>query len=422
MKRKYKVGVYAHYDPSSYEEEKHTSLKRQLRTIHSFLDADKDFEVVEEYLDTGDRSSDNEVFEKLLYDIDEYKIDCVVVRSIEVVGRNYQEAVDFLSKYCPFAEVRLIAVKDNYDSEKDNKWTWKRRYHLADETVRRSLSRNIFDSRNRNWEEGKYHLGPVPYGYIRIDNRLYIDPDTAPIVKNIFERYLRNDRAYEIARDLKEMNVLSPRAYEVFQRTGQVTDRYNWKDCTVWRILRSRFYVGDTVHTQHKKHPDEERAKQHLDKEDWIIVPNTHEPIISREMFDEVQERIAQISAGKILPKGYSGPRTHGISTNCYKGKIFCGVCGRPGSYRTDGNYIVYRCRSIDVKATNCGTRPAHLKYVNEAVIDVLRLRYGLWIEELTQEHIDKYVKRILFYGKDSVYVELNDDHIEGDDTDGKEK
>ena len=422
MKRKYKVGVYAHYDPSSYEEEKHTSLKRQLRTIHSFLDGNKEMQVVGEYLDTGDRSGKNEVLEKLLYDIDEYKVDCVVVRSIEVIGRDYQEAIDFLTKYCPFAEVRLIAVKDYYDSEKNNAWIRKRRYLIADETVRRSLSRHIFDSRNKSWDEGKYHLGPVPYGYIRIDGHLYTNPETSPIVKNIFERYLKNDRPYEIARDLKEMNVMSPRAYEEYMRTGKVTDRYNWKDCTVWRILRSRFYAGDTVHAQHKKHPDEERAKQHLDKKDWIIVPDTHEAIIPKEMFDEVQDRIAQISARKIRTKGSSGPGTHGVSNNCYKGKIFCGVCGKPGSYRVDGNYIVYRCRSVDAKATSCGTRPAHLKYVNEAVIDVLRLRYGLWIDELTQEHIDKYVKRILFYGKDSVYVELNDDYIEGDQADGKEK
>ena len=75
-------------------------------------------------------------------------------------------------------------------------------------------------------------------------------------------------------------------------RTGKVTDRYNWKDCTVWRILRSRFYAGDTVDAQHKKHPDEERAKQHLDKKDWIIVPDTHEAIIPKEMFDPMRMRI----------------------------------------------------------------------------------------------------------------------------------
>lgn len=318
---KYKVGVYAHYDLKAWEKEKHVSLKRQLQTIHSYLEKDPELVVVKEYLDesTGDEDG---VLDEMIADIDEGLINCVAVRDVAVIGKAYYHGIDFVQKFCPFNEVRVIVVSNKYDSMRESVWNQSKKEYFDKTLNQEQIRERLFSIRNMRWQDGEYNWGPVPYGYVRIDSHLYIDPETSKVVKNIYERFLKNDRAYTIAKDLRELGVMSPRAYEHYMRTGQVTEKYQWKDCTVWRILQSRFYVGDTVHSQFKLEAQGKAPQQKISEEDWITVEETHEPIISKEMFDEVQQRIRDISDGKIPPKRWI-PEFNGPRDNIYKGKIF---------------------------------------------------------------------------------------------------
>ena len=416
---KYKVGVYAHYDLKAWEKEKHVSLKRQLRTIHSYLEKDPELVVVKEYLDesTGDEDG---VLDEMIADIDEGLINCVAVRDVAVIGKAYYHGIDFVQKFCPFNEVRVIVVSNKYDSMKESVWNQSKKEYFDKTLNQEQIRERLFSIRNMRWQDGEYNWGPVPYGYVRIDSHLYIDPETSKVVKNIYERFLRNDRAYTIAKDLRELGVMSPRAYEHYMRTGQVTDKYQWKDCTVWRILQSRFYVGDTVHSQFKLEAQGKAPQQKISEEDWITVEETHEPIISKEMFDEVQKRIKDISDGKIPPKRWI-PEFNGPRDNIYKGKIFCGICGRTETYKHRGNWVVYRCASIGHVDIKCGAHAAHMRDINGAVVDILNIRYGLGLEKVTKALVDKYIKKVVIEAHDIIYVELTDDH-KGEKADGKKE
>lgn len=416
---KYKVGVYAHYDLKAWEKEKHVSLKRQLRTIHSYLEKDPELVVVKEYLDesTGDEDG---VLDEMIADIDEGLINCVAVRDVAVIGKAYYHGIDFVQKFCPFNEVRVIVVSNKYDSMKESVWNQSKKEYFDKTLNQEQIRERLFSIRNMRWQDGEYNWGPVPYGYVRIDSHLYIDPETSKVVKNIYERFLRNDRAYTIAKDLRELGVMSPRDYEHYMRTGQVTEKYQWKDCTVWRILQSRFYVGDTVHSQFKLEAQGKAPQQKISEEDWITVEETHEPIISKEMFDEVQQRIRDISDGKIPPKRWI-PEFNGPRDNIYKGKIFCGICGRTETYKHRGNWVVYRCASIGHVDIKCGAHAAHMRDINGAVVDILNIRYGLGLEKVTKALVDKYIKKVVIEAHDIIYVELTDDH-KGEKADGKKE
>ncbi|MEE1257255.1 MAG: recombinase family protein [Lachnospiraceae bacterium] len=416
---KYKVGVYAHYDLKAWEKEKHVSLKRQLRTIHSYLEKDPELVVVKEYLDesTGDEDG---VLDEMIADIDEGLINCVAVRDVAVIGKAYYHGIDFVQKFCPFNEVRVIVVSNKYDSMRESVWNQSKKEYFDKTLNQEQIRERLFSIRNMRWQDGEYNWGPVPYGYVRIDSHLYIDPETSKVVKNIYERFLKNDRAYTIAKDLRELGVMSPRAYEHYMRTGQVTEKYQWKDCTVWRILQSRFYVGDTVHSQFKLEAQGKAPQQKISEEDWITVEETHEPIISKEMFDEVQQRIRDISDGKIPPKRWI-PEFNGPRDNIYKGKIFCGICGRTETYKHRGNWVVYRCASIGHVDIKCGAHAAHMRDINGAVVDILNIRYGLGLEKVTKALVDKYIKKVVIEAHDIIYVELTDDH-KGEKADGKKE
>lgn len=416
---KYKVGVYAHYDPNAWEKEKHVSLKRQLRTIHSYLEKDPELVIVKEYLDESTGNEDG-IFENLVADIDEDIIDCIAVRDVAVIGKAYHYGVDFVQKFCPFNEVRVLVVSNKFDSLKVNVWNQSKMEYFEKTINQDQIKERLLALRNKRWQAGEYNWGPVPYGYVRIDSQLYIDPETSKVVRNIYERYLRNDRPYTIAKDLRELGVMSPRAYEYYMRAGEITDKYDWNDCTIWRILKSRFYVGDTVHSQFKLEALDSVPYQKIDKEHWIIVEDTHEPIISMEMFEEVQQRFKELSEKKVLPNGrihdFYGPRS-----NCYKGKITCGICGRTALYKYKGNWVVYRCVTIGHLTENCGAHATHLRDINSAVVDVLNIRYDLGITEVTQELIDKYISKVVLLAHNITYIELVEDHT-GDIDDGKKK
>lgn len=416
---KYKVGVYAHCDMNAWEKEKHVSLKRQLRTVHSYISKDPELIVVKEYLDESTGNEDG-VFEDMIADIDDGLIDCVAVRDISVIGKTYHYGIDFVQKFCTFNEIRVIVVNTRYDSIVDNVWNQNKQEYFYKTVNQEQIKERLWAIRQGQFYEGKYISGPVPYGYVRIDGKLYIDPETSGIVRNIYERYLHGDSADMIAKDLRDLNVMSPRTYEYFIKTGEITDKYDWKDCTVWRILRSQFYIGDTVHSQYQLDAMAPAPSQKLDKKDWITIPNTHEPIVSRETFNEVQARIKAIS-DKRLPRNGTAPVYNGPSDNCYKGKIFCGICGKAGSYKKTGNWVVYRCVTIGHAKENCGAHSSHIRDINLAVLDVLKMRYGLGETKVTKELIDKYVHKIFLMAHDIIYVELKDDHL-GEIGNGKKK
>lgn len=178
--------------------------------------------------------------------------------------------------------------------------------------------------------------------------------------------------------------------------------------------------MGDTVHSQFKLEAQGKAPQQKISEEDWITVEETHEPIISKEMFDEVQQRIRDISDGKIPPKRWI-PEFNGPRDNIYKGKIFCGICGRTETYKHRGNWVVYRCASIGHVDIKCGAHAAHMRDINGAVVDILNIRYGLGLEKVTKALVDKYIKKVVIEAHDIIYVELTDDH-KGEKADGKKE
>ncbi len=213
MKKLYKTGLYVHYDPEAFEEEKHFGLGRQLRTLHTTLGRHPELKMVKEYIDLDNVAGSQDVFYEMIDDIYEGKIDCILVRSVSLIGSHYYHGIDFVKKFCSYMDLRVIAVRDNYDSEKDHAWNRRKLDQMKADLNALHIKTVVFNARNRRWCEGQYSMGPVPYGYFRAAGRLYIDPDVAVVVRNIFERYANGDTPYEIAGDLKEMNVMSPREY-----------------------------------------------------------------------------------------------------------------------------------------------------------------------------------------------------------------
>ncbi len=407
LKKKYKTGLYVHYDPGAFEEEKHFSPKRQLRTLHTTLDRHPELIKVKEYIDLDDSAGDQKVFYEMLQDIYEGKIECLIVRSVSVIGSYFYIAVDFVKKFSTYMELRVIAVRDNFDSKMDHLWNKKKLEQIMHELNERHVKETVFNSRNRHWEEGQYHLGPVPYGYFRVAGHLYIDPDAAHVVRNIFERYVKGDTPYMIADDLKEMNVMSPREYFYYMKYGELSYRYEWKNCTIFRMIQNQFYAGDTVHRRYRKLITDKRPDDTLPKEDWLIVENTHEAIVPKDLFDKAQKRLKDISEKKIpwrehICMYYGPPR------NYLREKIFCGKCGSTCKFRYQTTWAGFRCADKDhVNQNGCDGLSIPLGTVNMAILDALWLKYGIKYERVDKMLVDRNVSKVVIHEGGIVYVEL---------------
>ena len=143
--------------------------------------------------------------------------------------------------------------------------------------------------------EGQYVSARPRYGYLKDPNdchKLIVNPETAPVVKMIFEWFVGGMSTNEIALQLVARNIPTPSVYGY--NKGYITSKKSvgqnsWVSRTVRNILEQEIYTGKLVQGK-----TDTIAKKQLprDKSKWIVVENTHEAIISQELFDKAQERL----------------------------------------------------------------------------------------------------------------------------------
>ena len=251
----------------------------------------------------------------------------------------------------PFGElfreksVRLIAVNDGFDSEKgEDEFTPFR--EIMAEWYALDISRKCKSVQQQHIKEGRFVGRVAPYGFALSPDdchKLIVDEEAAGVVRQMFDWASEGMTAGEITRSLNEAKILPPSRYK--QSKGFIAeDKFagsdNWNTKVINEILLNRMYIGDMVQgktqtVNYKEIP--------VPPEKWIIIPNTHDPVVSRELFGEVQkirQQISEINAEKQYMGAYS--------PHLFKGKVFCAKCGhimRRQRQNKDGTYW-FRCES----------------------------------------------------------------------------
>ena len=327
------------------------SLETQRQIMEAYLALRPDIEVAGVYTDNGATGQNFEraAFQRLLTDIESGKIDCVIVKDLSRLGRNVVDTGFYLEKYFPVHGVRFIAVNDQYDSENaDNTGS-----HITvplknmiNEAVALDISRKVRSQQRHSMMNGEYVGARPPYGYLKDPENchaLVVNAETAPIVRQIFQWTVEGVSMTAIARRLNEEKVLTPGCYLAsigLVSNAKLIGSGEWKSCSVARILADPVYTGDLV--QGKSH-SVRRKQEPAKPEDWIVVRDTHEAIISRELFSTVQD-IRKAAAEK-----YTSQSAIPYSENILRGKIFCGCCGRHlNRRRENGRTYVYFCIAND--------------------------------------------------------------------------
>ena len=311
------------------------SIESQKITLNQYVAYHSDILVKDFYVDE-DFSGGNfnrPGFIKLKKDIDAKLINCLIVKDLSRFGRDLVDVKRYLQDEFVLNNVRVIVVNDNIDSYLDpdsvdsNETNFKilmNNNYLIDNSLK---VRTVLNSKKKN---GEFIGAFPPYGYLKDPdnkNKLVIDEEVEDNIREIYQMYINGMSQSAIAKEFNKRNVLSPASYikskhqNYYINTGAKNKQsLMWTASSIKNILTKEVYVGDMVQSKRKKlNPKKSKVIQN-DKEDWIIVKNTHEPIIAREDYELVQQLMLERKRDGFIHDG----KPHSLFTSF----VVCGDCG----------------------------------------------------------------------------------------------
>lgn len=354
------------------------SLETQREIMEAYLALCPDIEVVDVYTDNGvtGQTYQREGFQRMLRDAEAGKINCIMVKGLSRLGRNVIDTGFYLEKYFPAHGIRFIAVNDQYDSENsenESSHITVPLKNMVNEMYAADISMKVRSQAHQFMKEGEF-IGPVaPYGYKKDPqdcHKLIINPDTAPHVRDMFQWIADGVSLNQVVKRLNEAGVLTPAKYLISIgefKPSRAGENGVWNSLSLFRLLGNEVYVGDMVQG---KNTYSRHQKFKTKPEDWIVVRNTHEPIVSRELFEKVQQiREAATKASKekvVVP----------YSENIFRGKIFCGHCGR-NLHRQRYQHRTYNFHCISNSRIQNGACPGNVciseRKLFDAVLGIIR-------------------------------------------------
>lgn len=306
------------------------SIGSQRELIRSFIREQEDMELFDCYVDDNYSGSNFErpEFKRMLSDIKAGRVNCVIVKDLSRFGRDYIETGRYLDQVFPALGVRFIALTDRYDSfsadagERNIVLPVK---NFINDSYCRDISTKVKSQLAVKRRKGECLAAFAVYGYRKSAedrNRLLVDDYAAGIVRRIFAWKIEGMAVSAIAEKLNSLHILSPKEYKKslgLNYRGGFTrgSGSKWSSPSVRRILTNEVYLGHLV--QGRTERINYKVKKCVEKpeEEWIRVENTHEPIISADDFDIVQNLLR--ADGRISPdKKEISP---------FMGLLFCGDC-----------------------------------------------------------------------------------------------
>lgn len=332
------------------------ALSNQKALLSEHIARQPDLKLCGMYDDNGETGTnfDRSGFQRMMADIQAGKINCIVVKDLSRFGRNAIEAGDYLERVFPFLGVRFISIGDHYDSTAPNAGDVLgiALRNLINEAYSMDISRKSGSVLREKQQRGEFIGAYASYGYLRDPqdvHRIIIDPETAPIVKEIFRRVAEGEPVRSVLRWLNTEGILSPGSYR-YQKGICLDKRFAngrkpWGQGSVKAILENQIYLGHMVQGRRRSQFYAGIPDRRLPPSEWTVVKNTHESIIDQETFDRVQ---ARRNADREKYQANLGKYDYlGNEDNIFRGLIFCGDCGRPmvcyKSVTSKGKKLAYR-------------------------------------------------------------------------------
>ena len=406
------------------------SIANQISFCKAYLAEHTDLKLYDIYEDNGEKGTnfDRPAFKRMMDDIRGGKVKCVLVKDLSRFGRDYIEAGEYLEKIFPFMGIRFISITDGYDSltcDDAEGALMIPLKNMINDVYAKDISRKIITSFRARQEKGEFLPAFAPYGYVKskeVAYRYEIDQETAPYVRMIFEWKAEGVSHNEICKRLNDMGAVTPARRKVDLGIWRA-EKYKhtvWHGRTIIDIMKNPTYTGCIVYGRIPKSLYEGIKMHRAPEEEWRYVPDAHEPIISQELFDKVQKMFAD-RAEKFKAKMDENAPLRELVTNHFKGKIYCGDCGKrmrfvkptDKRYPVDQDHAVYVCGGyLDSGYSRCSRHSIRYPVVADAVLAAINIQLELALkqEQLVRQMrgsvkeknlIDKYVGQINYLSQE---------------------
>ena len=402
----YKACLYLRLSDEDKRNIEDNSIGNQKKICLEHLKKLPEIEVIASYIDNGASGTNfsRSGFKQMLQDLTKGEINCVVVKDLSRLGRNYLETSEYLEKFFPEAGIRFIAVNNGYYSIL--KLNGKQEIlipfsNIVNYMYAKDVSRKIRASIEILMKSGEFlpPSGSIPYGYLRDEknNTYIIDEETAPIVQEIFKMKLQGVSDCEIIRTLNRKQIPSPGKIR-YLRGMTKAEKYKdavWIGSTLRKLLSNEVYLGHRIHGKVKRDclgAEKKRRPQ----DEWEYVYNVHPALISEEDFQKIRQikekgREKQAQCNKHQKRSLEERRL-------LTGKIYCGDCGtlmgaRKGNQRLTSKKsprIFYQCDGYEYSGrTRCFNHYISQKDVLEKIKNALNVQFKLIAES------DRVIKSI---------------------------
>ena len=384
MKQLYNTALYMRLSRDDENYGDSVSIETQ-RTILRQYAKDNNLNVVDEYIDDGWSGTNFErpAFIRMMNDVEAGKINCIVTKDLSRFGREHVMMDYYLEFVFPEKQIRYIAVTENEDTEKglSDFVPFK---NLFNEWFAKDTSRKVKAALQAKFAAGEKICTYAPIGYKKDPNnrnKLIIDEETRWIIEKIFDLAVHGAGSAKITRALIDEKVPTPGWFN-YTRYGTfaniyanqpIEKSYQWTTCQIKSILKDETYIGNTIHNKQTNISYKNKKKIRKPQEEWFKVENTHEAIISKEVFEQVQEQIASRKR-----------KMKDATTQIFSGLIKCSDCGKAMSFANNTQnktpkkyYVCSSYRQYGLKGKLCTSH--YLRYDVLYSYVLLRLRY--WAE-----------------------------------------
>lgn len=398
---KFKTAMYCRISHDDLNQQSE-SIDNQKLIIESYINEHlNEFELIKTYIDDGisGMTYDREAFTEMMSDINNGKINAIIVKDLSRIGREQIETLNLIKKEFIIKNIRFVAITDNFDNFDTNKsdglsTSFKlllNDYYCAD------ISKKVRSAQSAKMKKGYFIGSYAPYGYNKSTenkNQLVIDEYASQIVKRIFNMYLSGAGKLTIAKALNSDGILNPTMYkrEVqklnYVNSNKLTKTNYWTYSTIHKILSNPVYTGSMIQHKTEIKAYNIHKKIQVPKDEWYIFENAHQPIIDNETFSRVQNMLKtkriHIETNENLSK--------------YTGLLFCKECGKAmnkflSKPKKDGSrYINFKCSTY----SKLGKHICTIHSIKEFELD-----------EILIKEINKCIKEYLT-PKDFEYIKNN--------------
>ena len=382
LNNNYLVGLYIRL---SREDEDKTHESESISNQKSLLlqyTKENNLKVYDMYIDDGYSGTNfnRPNFNRLIKDIELGKINMVITKDMSRLGRDYIGTGNLIEKYFPEHNVRYIAITDNIDTFLDSSNNDIAPFKaIMNDMYAKDISKKIKSSLKAKQKEGKWVGSKTPFGYIKDPNNknhLIIEEEQAHIVKRIYNMCLDGLSFYKISKELTNEGIKTPAQYYEYKWRSNYNCKYGmWHSKTIYDILTNRIYTGDTV--QNKRTKVNYKIKKIIKNKpsQYIVVENTHEAIIDKEMFYEVQKRI---------PKNVG--RSEKKETHLLDGLLYCGDCGHrisigPRRKKDNRCYTICNYYRTYIKQKLCTAHSNNYDDLEELILKLLKINCLKYID-----------------------------------------